>query len=723
MVSVNGTAIVGQRIMRKYVVALFALLVNLPSSHAQEVMFDRVSLPTRENESVYQVNLLEQRAGGKQLATVYYAINDTPVRDAIVSIEGKVSEVLLEPFAEHTPQNGTTWRFITRNVIQYKDKVVIVLRDEFYGTDTVWVTDGTRAGTRKLSEEHVGLFYSNSMYPFIIKDSLVLLWSDGTVKLLDLATGAIAQIAGPAASPWPQAQLGYLADGRGYFRSSSNVYVSDGTAAGTQVISTITDSHYSGSLVEELDQNDPTPIRVSSTGPGPLLITDGTVAGTRQVPIDSVSGMQLGKKLIYTPTTPEYGQEPWVLDLVTLESSLLKDIAPGATSGVTQSTQYMSRVNNKIFFIANDGSTGRELWVTDGTAAGTKLVKDIVPGPEGSLADQPLDPFTFGNKIVFRTSLSQRQSVWISDGTSDGTYEIVNFQYITGLIAPYIESAGLLGFLSVEQYGVSLDPLETKWDSGLFLRFLDPSLGPPTSAFLVIDSQTQQPLGRSGGLSTIAKAGDYYYVTSLIGKENGMPNQIFVAQRNLCGTSDFKPMPGQCGCNIEELPADSTGAIAQSNAESDGSAVCLTPIGPIFVPASVSGDISGKLSQGGRRPDSLQLTIPASMINALQTVVTAPNVDVMAVGEPKESITTKARAIKPTHAVGLVVLDKGNKTVRKLPLRRTNKGTLTVKLGRRLTAKQTVAFQYAVGVDRNGTSVLQTPYKKRGRVKMTKSRR
>lgn len=274
--------------MKKYVAILVSLLVNLTSSQAQEVMFDRVSLPTQENESVYQVNLLEQRAGGKQLATVYYAINDTPVRDAIVSIEGKVSEVLLEPFAEHTPQNGTTWRFITRNVISYKDNAVIVLRDEFYGTDTVWVTDGTRAGTRKLSTEHVGLFYANSNYPFIIKDTLVLLWGNGIVKLLDLVTGTATQVAGPAASPWPQAQLGYLADGRGYFRSSSNVYVSDGTAAGTQVISTITDSNYSGSLVAPLDQNDPTPIRVSSTGPGPILITDGTVAGTRQVPIDSV---------------------------------------------------------------------------------------------------------------------------------------------------------------------------------------------------------------------------------------------------------------------------------------------------------------------------------------------------------------------------------------------------------------------------------------------------
>src|SRR5689334_6394770 len=36
------------------------------------------------------------------------------------------------------------------------------------------------------------------------------------------------------------------------------------------------------------------------------------------------------------------------------------------------------------FFVANDGSSGAELWKTDGTSAGTLRVKDINPGPGGS---------------------------------------------------------------------------------------------------------------------------------------------------------------------------------------------------------------------------------------------------------------------------------------------------------------------------------------------------
>ncbi|NJK82121.1 MAG: hypothetical protein HC914_20605, partial [Chloroflexaceae bacterium] len=37
-----------------------------------------------------------------------------------------------------------------------------------------------------------------------------------------------------------------------------------------------------------------------------------------------------------------------------------------------------------VYFTADDGSSGRELWRSDGTAAGTVLVQDIYPGAAGS---------------------------------------------------------------------------------------------------------------------------------------------------------------------------------------------------------------------------------------------------------------------------------------------------------------------------------------------------
>ncbi|NIP52547.1 MAG: hypothetical protein GWN61_15505, partial [candidate division Zixibacteria bacterium] len=37
-------------------------------------------------------------------------------------------------------------------------------------------------------------------------------------------------------------------------------------------------------------------------------------------------------------------------------------------------------VNGTLFFAASDGIHGYELWKSDGTAAGTVMVKDINPG-------------------------------------------------------------------------------------------------------------------------------------------------------------------------------------------------------------------------------------------------------------------------------------------------------------------------------------------------------
>src|SRR3984957_5673602 len=75
-----------------------------------------------------------------------------------------------------------------------------------------------------------------------------------------------------------------------------------------------------------------------------------------------------------------------------------------------------------VYFAATDGpngTTGRELWRTDGTAAGTTLVKDINPGAADSspvlLAVAGTNLYFMANDGVHGTEL------WKSDGTSAGT--------------------------------------------------------------------------------------------------------------------------------------------------------------------------------------------------------------------------------------------------------------------------------------------------------------
>ncbi len=81
-------------------------------------------------------------------------------------------------------------------------------------------------------------------------------------------------------------------------------------------------------------------------------------------------------------------------------------------------------VGDLAYFVAGDGLTGRELWVTDGTASGTRLVKDLVPGVSGSDPTE-LVPYRGGLAFIARDA-SGDWKLWTTDGTAAGTQAIVS---------------------------------------------------------------------------------------------------------------------------------------------------------------------------------------------------------------------------------------------------------------------------------------------------------
>src|SRR5262249_60144077 len=71
------------------------------------------------------------------------------------------------------------------------------------------------------------------------------------------------------------------------------------------------------------------------------------------------------------------GRELWKSDGTAAGTVLVKDIRPGPDYGYPEN---LTGVGRTLFFTANDGVNGQELWKSDGTEAGTVLVKDINPG-------------------------------------------------------------------------------------------------------------------------------------------------------------------------------------------------------------------------------------------------------------------------------------------------------------------------------------------------------
>jgi len=116
------------------------------------------------------------------------------------------------------------------------------------------------------------------------------------------------------------------------------------------------------------------------------------------------------------------GEEPWVSDGTEAGTVLLRDVFPGARSS---EIRWLTAVGGRrVFFVAEDGVHGRELWTSDGTANGTVLVADLVPGPGSSLPDQL---FAAGERVYFAAHTpAHGRELWRSDGTPEGTVRVTD---------------------------------------------------------------------------------------------------------------------------------------------------------------------------------------------------------------------------------------------------------------------------------------------------------
>jgi ELWxxDGT repeat protein len=195
------------------------------------------------------------------------------------------------------------------------------------------------------------------------------LWkSDGTAKgtvlVKDINPGRAAPV--PLAPPVPSSSYpsGLTAvNGTVYFMADDGVHgyelwKSDGTAKGTVMVRDL----YPG--IGGVEPGEP-----NSSVPGNLTPMGGT--------------------LYFTANDGVHGQELWKTDGTAKGTVLVKDINPGRDDGFLGLTGCLANVNGVLVMAAIDPRHGEELWKSDGTAAGTVLMRDIDPGTPWGVNMQP----------------------------------------------------------------------------------------------------------------------------------------------------------------------------------------------------------------------------------------------------------------------------------------------------------------------------------------------
>jgi ELWxxDGT repeat protein len=301
------------------------------------------------------------------------------------------------------------------------------LADDGVHGQEIWRTDGTPAGTRFVGDLTPGAA-STLVWSSIPWQGGALFSTMNGIGRLDPGTEELTRVA----MTYSTADLVAL-QGRALFSNDDGVHgqelwSTDGTEEGTGLLKDIealprTNSSHPGHLGTAIasDGKARALYQVYDGAGGGVWATDGTPRGTTRVAaIDTFSnvgapGATLGDIVYFAADDGVHGRELWRSDGTAAGTRMVVDIGPEWGAVVSGPVAYRDRV----YFVAEDAEHGAELWSSDGTEAGTHLVRDIVPGQESPYLDRLVST---GDALFFTAFDDHGRELWASDGTEVGTH-------------------------------------------------------------------------------------------------------------------------------------------------------------------------------------------------------------------------------------------------------------------------------------------------------------
>lgn len=297
-------------------------------------------------------------------------------------------------------ENGDSFEryFFNEKLAVLDNKVFFTANDPLNGTD-LWKTDGTDEGTNIIMNLSDGKYSSEIHYLRRVNGSIFFLVSSddpqrhwqlwktdgsesGTFALSDI--DLVPNLSSFDFDLFPYGNKVFFAADSKY--SGNELWVSDGTRVGTKLFQEF--NHLWGGM------------------PNNFLDINGL--------------------LFFSSRNSDLGNQLFISNGSHDGTSMVKEINSTGYDSFDKDSEAIS-VNGTLFFSGNDGIHGFELWKSDGTESGTKMVRDINNGPNGSLINETYSTsfYAIDDKLYFLADdgINGKQ-VWVSDGTAEGTQSV-----------------------------------------------------------------------------------------------------------------------------------------------------------------------------------------------------------------------------------------------------------------------------------------------------------